>query len=279
MPFCPNCGSYVSPGDNICNCGTYLFEDKEECLKLESSALPIFKSNFSLLISQKFIEFINKESSDGFKLSYYKAIPQQKNKDMEIIVGFSRNDLMEIKEFKYNIENETYDLYNEESRLKEAFNKNNNSFEKFIILNRIVEYEKRYNFRLYEVGIEYPLISFSDENNNKIIFKYNFETHEMEYEGKYLSKDYVEFSKDFRMVSTPKNYKEHIDIKSVKYKLANISEFIKLIDEVKKEGFIYISIETSSDKDHIHVNFKKDKSHYRQYLFNFASYSYELIED
>ena len=279
MPFCPNCGSYVSPGDNICNCGTYLFEDKEECLKLESSALPIFESYSSLLTSQKFIEFINKESSDGFKLSYYKVIPQQKNKDMEIRVGFSRNDLMEIKEFKYNIENETYDLYNEESRLKEAFNKNNNSFEKFIILNRIVEYEKRYNFRLYEVGIEYPLISFSDENNNKIIFKYNFETHEMEYEGKYLSKDYVEFSKDFRMVSTPKNYKEHIDIKSVKYKLANISEFIKLIDEVKKEGFIYISIETSSDKDHIHVNFKKDKSHYRQYLFNFASYSYELIED
>ena len=279
MPLCPKCGSYVSPGDNICNCGTYLFEDKEECLKLESSALPIFESYSSLLTSQKFIEFINKESSDGFKLSYYKVIPQQKNKDMEIIVGFSRNDLMEIKEFKYNIENETYDLYNEESRLKEAFNKNNNSFEKFIILNRIVEYEKRYNFRLYEVGIEYPLISFSDENNNKIIFKYNFETHEMEYEGKYLSKDYVEFSKDFRMVSTPKNYKEHIDIKSVKYKLANISEFIKLIDEVKKEGFIYISIETSSDKDHIHVNFKKDKSHYRQYLFNFASYSYELIED
>lgn len=279
MPFCPNCGSYVSQGNNICDCGTYLFEYDENYLELESLTLPIFKSNFSLLILQKFIEFINKESSDGFKLSYYKAIPQQKNKDMEMIVGFSRNDLMEIKEFKYNIENETYDLYNEESRLKEAFNKNNNSFEKFIILNRIVEYEKRYNFRLYEVGIEYPLISFSDENNNKIIFKYNFETHEMEYEGKYLSKDYVEFSKDFRMVSTPKNYKEHIDIKSVKYKLANISEFIKLIDEVKKEGFIYISIETSSDKDHIHVNFKKDKSHYRQYLFNFASYSYELIED
>ena len=253
MPFCPNCGSYVSQGNNICDCGTYLFEYDENYLELESLTLPIFKSNFSLLISQKFIEFINKESSDGFKLSYYKAIPQQKNKDMEIIVGFSRNDLMEIKEFKYNIENETYDLYNEESRLKEAFNKNNNSFEKFIILNRIVEYEKRYNFRLYEVGIEYPLISFSDENNNKIIFKYNFETHEMEYEGKYLSKDYVEFSKDFRMVSTPKNYKEHIDIKSVKYKLANISEFIKLIDEVKKEGFIYTSIETSSDKDHIHT--------------------------
>ena len=279
MPFCPNCGSYVSPGDNICNCGTYLFEDKEECLKLESSALPIFESYSSLLTSQKFIEFINKESSDGFKLSYCKPISQQKDNDMEMIFGFSRNDLLEIKEFKYNIENETYELYNEESRLKEAFNKNNNSFEKFIILNRIVEYEKRYNFILYEVGIEYPLISFLDENNNKIIFKYNFETHEMEYEGKYLSKDYVEFSKDFRMVSTPKNYKEHIDIKSVKYKLANISEFIKLIDEVKKEGFIYISIETSSDKDHIHVNFKKDKSHYRQYLFNFASYSYELIED
>lgn len=279
MPFCPNCGSYVSQGNNICDCGTYLFEYDENYLELESLTLPIFKSNFSLLISQKFIEFINKESSDGFKLSYYKAIPQQKNKDMEIIVGFSRNDLMEIKEFKYNIENETYELYNEESRLKEAFNKNNNSFEKFIILNRIVEYEKRYNFRLYEVGIEYPLISFSDENNNKIIFKYNFETHEMEYEGKYLSKDYVEFSKDFRMVSTPKNYKEHIDIKSVKYKLANISEFIKLIDEVKKEGFIYINIETSSDKNHIYVNFKKGKTCFRQYLFNFAENSYELIKD
>ena len=273
MPFCPNCGSYVSQGDNICDCGTYLFEDKDGCLKLESLTLPIFKSNFSLLISQKFIEFINKESSDGFKLSYYKAIPQQKDNDMELIFGFSRNDSMEIKEFKYNIENETYELYNEESRLKEAFNKNNNSFEKFIILNRIVEYEKRCNFRLYEVGIEYPLISFSDENNNKIIFKYNFETHEMEYEGKYLFKDYIEFSKDFRMVSTPKNYKEHIDIKSAEYKLANISEFIKLIDEAKKEGFIYRSIETSSNKVHIHVNFKKDKSHYRQYLFNFADNS------
>ena len=279
MPFCPNCGSYVSQGNNICDCGTYLFEYDENYLELESLTLPIFKSNFSLLILQKFIEFINKESSDGFKLSYYKAIPQQKNKDMEMIVGFSRNDLMEIKEFKYNIENETYDLYNEESRLKEAFNKNNNSFEKFIILNRIVEYEKRYNFRLYEVGIEYPLISFSDENNNKIIFKYNFETHEMEYEGKYLSKDYVEFSKDFRMVSTPKNYKEHIDVKSAEYKLANISEAIKLIDEVKKEGFIFTSIETSSDKDYIHVNFKKGETSFRQYLFNFADNSYELIKD
>lgn len=279
MPFCPNCGSYVSQGNNICDCGTYLFEYDENYLELESLTLPIFKSNFFLLISQKFIEFINKESSDGFKLSYYKAIPQQKNKDMEIIVGFSRNDLMEIKEFKYNIENETYDLYNEESRLKEAFNKNNNSFEKFIILNRIVEYEKRYNFRLYEVGIEYPLISFSDENNNKIIFKYNFETHEMEYEGKYLFKDYIEFSKDFRMVSTPKNYKEHIAIKSAEYKLAYISEVITLIDEAKKEGFIFTSIETSSDKNHIYVNFKKGKTCFRQYLFNFASYSYELIKD
>ena len=278
MPFCPNCGSYVSPGDNICDCGTYLCKDDENYLELESLTLPIFKSNSSLLISQKFIEFINKESSAGFKLYYYKSIPQQ-NGNMEIIVGFSRNDSMEIKEFKYNIENETYEVYNEESRLKEAFNKNNNSFEKFIILNRIIEYEKRYNFRLYEVGIEYPLISFLDENNNKIIFKYNFETHEMEYEGKYLSKDYVEFSKDFKMVLIPKNYKEHIDIKSVEYKLANISEFIKLIDEVKKEGFIYRSIETSSDKDYIHVNFKKDKSHYRQYLFNFTNYSYELIKD
>ena len=97
MPFCPNCGSYVSPGDNICNCGTYLFEDKEECLKLESSALPIFESYSSLLTSQKFMEFINRERSNGFKLSYYKAIPQQKDNNMEIIVGFSRNDSMEIK--------------------------------------------------------------------------------------------------------------------------------------------------------------------------------------
>ena len=22
MPFCPNCGSYVSPGTNVCSCGT-----------------------------------------------------------------------------------------------------------------------------------------------------------------------------------------------------------------------------------------------------------------
>ncbi len=22
MPFCPNCGSYISPGTNICSCGT-----------------------------------------------------------------------------------------------------------------------------------------------------------------------------------------------------------------------------------------------------------------
>lgn len=279
MPFCPNCGSYVSSGDNICDCGTYVREDDDNYLELENITVPILESYSSLLTSQKFIEFINREMSNGFKLFYYKAIPQQKDNDMEIIVGFSRNDSMEIKEFKYNIENETYGLYNEESRLKEAFNKNNNSFEKFIILNRIIEYEKRYNFRLYEVGIEYPLISFLDENNNKIIFKYNFETHEMEYEGKYLSEDYIEFSKDFKMVSTPKNYKEHIDIKSAEYRLANIPEFIKLIDEVKKEGFIFTSIETSSNKDHIHVNFKKDKSHYRQYLFNFTNYSYELIKD
>ena len=277
MPFCPNCGSYVYSGNNICDCGTYVCED--DYLELENIAVPILESYSSLLTSQKFIEFINRERSNGFKLSHCKPISQQNDNDMEIIVGFSRNDSMEIKEFKYNIENETYELYNEESRLKEAFNKNNNSFEKFIILNRIIEYEKRYNFRLYEVGIEYPLISFLDENNNKIIFKYNFETHEMEYEGKYLSEDYVEFSKDFRMVSIPKNYKEHIDIKSAEFKLAIIPEFIMLMDEAKKEGFIYRSIETSSNKVHIHVNFKKDKSHYKQYLFNFANYSYELIKD
>ncbi|WP_276954734.1 zinc ribbon domain-containing protein [Methanobrevibacter woesei] len=275
MPFCPNCGSYVSSGDNICDCGTYVCED--DYLELENITVPFLESNSSLLTSQKFIEFINREKSNGFKLSYYKAIPQQKDNDMEIIVGFSRNDSMEIKEFKYNIENDTYELYNEESRLKEAFNENNNSFEKFIILNRIVEYEKRYNFILNEVGIEYPLISFSDVNNNKIIFKYNFETHELEYEGKYVFKDYIEFSKDFKMVSTPKNYKEHIDIKSAEYKLANISEFIKLIDEIKKEGFIFTSIETSSDKDHMYVNFKKDKSYYRQYQFSFTDGSFKLI--
>ena len=277
MPFCPNCGSYVSPGDKICDCGTYVCED--DYLELENITVPILESYSFLLTSQKFIEFINREGSNGFKLSYYKAIPQQKDNDMEIIVGFGRNDSMEIKELKYNIENETYDLYNEESRLKEAFNKNNNSFEKFIILNRIVEYEKRYNFILYEVGIEYPLISFSDANNNKIIFKYNFESHELEYEGKYVFKDYIEFSKDFKMVLTPKNYKEHIDVKSAEYKLANISEVITLIDEAKKEGFIFTSVETSSDKNHIYVNFKKGKTCFRQYLFNFAENSYELIKD
>ena len=33
MPFCPNCGSYVSPGNNICSCGTtfgYMSEPKKE---------------------------------------------------------------------------------------------------------------------------------------------------------------------------------------------------------------------------------------------------------
>ena len=279
MPFCPNCGSYVSPGDKICDCGTYVCEDDDNHLELENITVPILESYSFLLTSQKFIEFINREGSNGFKLSYYKVIPQQKDNDMEIIVGFSRNDSMEIKEFKYNIENETYELYNEESRLKEAFNENNNSFEKFIILNRIVEHEKRYNFRLYEVGIEYPLISFSDANNNKIIFKYNFESHELEYEGKYVFEDYIEFSKDFKMVSTPKNYKENIDIKSTEYILANISEVIKLIDEAKKEGFIFTSIKNSSDKDHIYVNFKKGKTCFRQYLFNFAENSYEMIKD
>ena len=275
MPFCPNCGSYVSQGDNICDCGTYLCEDKEEYLKLESSTIQILESHPSLLTSQEFIEFINRESKNGFRFIYCKATPQRQDK--EIIVGFSRNDSIELKEFKYNIEMETYELYNEESRLKEAFNKNNNSFEKFIILNKIEKYENEYNLKLYEVGIEYPLLSFLDKNNNKIIFKYNFETHELEYEGKYVSKDYVEFSKDFRMVSTPKDYKEHIDIKSAEYKLANIPEFIKLIDEAKKEEFIFTGIETSSDKDHMYVNFKKDKSHYRQYQFSFTDGSFKLI--
>ena len=275
MPFCPNCGSYVSSGDNICDCGTYLYEDKEEYLELESSTIQILESHPSLLTSQKFIEFINRESKNGFRFIYCKVTPQRQ--ENEIIVGFSRNDSIELKEFKYNIEMETYELYNEESKLKEAFNKNNNSFEKFIILNKIEKYENEYNLKLYEVGIEYPLLSFLDKNNNKIIFKYNFETHELEYEGKYVSKDYVEFSKDFRMVSTPKDYKEHIDIKSVKYKLADISEFIKLIDEAKKEGFIFTGIDTSSDKDHMYVNFKKDKSHYRLYQFSFTDGSFKLI--
>ena len=94
-----------------------------------------------------------------------------------------------------------------------------------------------------------------------------------------LRKNDGTFSKDFKMVSTPKNYKEHIDIKSAEYKLANISEFIKLIDEIKKEGFIFTSIETSSDKNHIYVNFKKGKTCFRQYLFNFADNSYEMIKD
>lgn len=249
MPFCPNCGSYVSQGDNICDCGTYLCEDKEEYLKLESSTIQILESHPSLLTSQKFIEFINRESKNGFRFIYYKATPQRQDK--EIIVGFSRNDSIELKEFKYNVEMETYEIFNEESKLKEAFNKNNNSFEKFIILNKIEEYETEYNLKLYEVGIEYPLISFLDKNKNIIIFKYNFETHELEYEGKYVSKDYVEFNKDFRMVSTPKDYKEYINIKSTEYKLVNIPEFIKLIDEAKKEEFIFTGIETSLDKDHI----------------------------
>ena len=276
MPFCPNCGSYVSQGDNICKCGTYVCED--DYLELEDITVPILESYSSLLTSQKFIEFNNREGSNGFKLSYYKAIPQQKDNDMESIVGFSRNDSMEIKEFKYNIENETYELYNEESRLKEAFNKNNNSFEKFIILNRIVEHEKRYNFRLYEVGIEYPLISFSDENNNKIIFKYNFESHKLEYEGKYVFEDYVEFSKDFPMVSAPKNYNEHIDMESIEYKLAAVPEFIILIDKAKEDGFIFAGFEPFSDKDHVLVNFKKEGFHIKQYTFNFIDYSYELIK-
>ena len=116
-----------------------------------------------------------------------------------------------------------------------------------------------------------------DKNNNKIIFKYNFETHELEYEGKYVSKDYVEFNKDFRMVSTPKDYKEYINIKSTEYKLVNIPEFIKLIDEAKKEEFIFTGIETSLDKNHIYVNFKKGKFYYRQYQFSFTDGSYKLI--
>lgn len=275
MPFCPNCGSYVSQGDNICDCGTYLCEDKEEYLKLESSTIQILESHLSLLTSQKFIEFINRESKNGFRFIYCKATPQRQDK--EIIVGFSRNDSIELKEFKYNVEMETYEIFNEESKLKEAFNKNNNSFEKFIILNKIEEYETEYNLKLYEVGIEYPLISFLDKNKNIIIFKYNFETHELEYEGKYVSKDYVEFNKDFRMVSTPKDYKEYINIKSTEYKLVNIPEFIKLIDEAKKEEFIFTGIETSLDKDHIYVNFKKGKFYYRQYQFSFTDGSYKLI--
>lgn len=275
MPFCPNCGSYVLQGDNICDCGTYLCEDKEEYLKLESSTIQILESHPSLLTSQKFIEFINRESKNGFRFIYCKATPQRQDK--EIIVGFSRNDSIELKEFKYNVEMETYEIFNEESKLKEAFNKNNNSFEKFIILNKIEEYEIEYNLKLYEVGIEYPLISFLDKNKNIIIFKYNFETHELEYEGKYVSKDYVEFNKDFRMVSTPKDYKEYINIKSTEYKLVNIPEFIKLIDEAKKEEFIFTGIETSLDKDHIYVNFKKGKFYYRQYQFSFTDGSYKLI--
>lgn len=33
MGFCPNCGSYVSPGTNVCSCGTtfdYKSEPKKE---------------------------------------------------------------------------------------------------------------------------------------------------------------------------------------------------------------------------------------------------------
>lgn len=29
MPFCPNCGSYVSPGSNVCSCGTTFGYDPE----------------------------------------------------------------------------------------------------------------------------------------------------------------------------------------------------------------------------------------------------------
>ena len=29
MPFCPNCGSYVSPGANVCSCGTTFGHDPE----------------------------------------------------------------------------------------------------------------------------------------------------------------------------------------------------------------------------------------------------------
>ena len=29
MPFCPNCGSYLSPGANVCSCGTTFGHDPE----------------------------------------------------------------------------------------------------------------------------------------------------------------------------------------------------------------------------------------------------------
>ena len=41
MPFCPNCGSYVSPGDNTCMCGTYVGGD-EEAIELENKTSEIF---------------------------------------------------------------------------------------------------------------------------------------------------------------------------------------------------------------------------------------------
>ena len=280
MSFCPNCGSYVSSEDDICDCGAYV--GKREYLGLKNPVIQLLLSYPSLMGSQRFLEFIYNESNDGFKFSHCKPTPQWNDSAMdfkEIIVGFVRNDSLELKEFKFNFENGTYELYNEESKLNMIFNENNKSFEKFIIFNRIEECEKKYGLKLYELGFEYPIVSFSDKNNKKIIFKYDFEAHEFEYDGEFLPEDYIEFSKDFKMVSTPKNYKEHIDVKSAEYKLANISEVITLIDEAKKEGFIFTSIKNSSDKNHIYVNFKKGKTCFRQYLFNFAENSYEMIKD
>lgn len=36
MPFCPNCGSYVSPGTNICSCGTTFGYKSEPEKEVES---------------------------------------------------------------------------------------------------------------------------------------------------------------------------------------------------------------------------------------------------
>lgn len=86
MPVCPNCGSYVSPGDNTCICGTYVGGD-EEGPDLENTTMEIFSKY------------------DTLKRRYYNLNNQDSEAYSELLEEFNDlKDEIEPNNFPYDFE-------------------------------------------------------------------------------------------------------------------------------------------------------------------------------
>ncbi|WP_415953672.1 zinc ribbon domain-containing protein [Methanobrevibacter woesei] len=114
MPFCPNCGSYVSPGDNTCMCGTYV-GGNEEGPDLENMTMEIFSKY------------------DTLKSKYYNLNNQDLDDYSELLDDFKDlRDEIEPSNFPYDFEYPfstlLMDLNRDISNLEHDINKMNDEY-------------------------------------------------------------------------------------------------------------------------------------------------------